>query len=104
MTLPDWVLNEPVDVTPVYRRDGCVTEIYLITATKRSSMLSANPAVVLTFDDGTVLVNGVYVDLGEDLMPVCSLLDDCGRRAAPDALLPLGVTMRSVPDPDSARD
>lgn len=100
MSLPPWVLNEPVDVTCVYReRDDETLVIYLVARVEVAPIFSEGVAVTLTFADGLVLVNGLAVDLGEDLMAICSLVDDAGHWAAPDGVMPVGKCVRSVPFP-----
>jgi len=94
-TLPDWVLTEEVEVTLVHHDPDAVRDIFLVTCVPVRR--GANNAITLTFEEGRVLINGTYVDLGEDLMAVCSLVDEAGRWAAPDAMMPLSVTYRSNP-------
>ena len=94
--LPAWVLAEPVDVTCVsMTMDGYA--LYLVE--KTSYAWGGHPedrepvAVVLTFNEDQVLVNGVYVDLGEDLMPLVGMFDEINEKHG-DLV---GVTTRSEP-------
>lgn len=88
--LPAWVLGDAVYVTLTsVAGDGSMT--YLITPVGRPG------AVVVAFDpDGQVLVNGRYVDLGDDLMSLCSLVDE-NLVGCPDLERELGVAYYSAP-------
>lgn len=98
MTLPAWVLTESVDVTVVYRPSDDTLVIYLLERVDLPDGVDVDcyvpNALTLTFDDGTVLMNGRSVDLGDDLMTICGLVDEAGHQASPDNLLPIGRTIR----------
>lgn len=103
-TLPAWVLTEEVDVTPAYRPhpDICNFEIYLLERVAAHILPGHTPnAVTITFDDGTVEINGVVWNWAEsaaltlDLERLCSLVDEAGRIASPDNLQPIGMTIRT---------
>jgi hypothetical protein len=83
--VPDWILDEDVDVT---RIDSDPADsfycIYLI------ARVSQPGAVTLTF--GIILLNGEPRDLGEETMQYCSLIDDVSSDGVPK----IGVTVRSV--------
>lgn len=101
-TLPSWVLTEPVDVTRIYSADSeLLISFYLV---ERVDVPAGNnvsayvpQAVVLMFNEAIVEMNGLPVDLGEDLMAVCSLVDDAGYNASPDGVAPIGLTVRTEP-------
>jgi hypothetical protein len=96
--LPRWVLLEPVDVTLVHQDADTLRSIYLVTATRYPEDEPA--AIVLTFDEGNILLNGVYVDLSDDMIAVCSLVDDAASWTGASYTMALGVTYRSVPYSD----
>ena len=81
-TVPAWVLAEEVKMTPVAAPgDGNV--IFLVVRTG----VRSGGAITLHFDEGRILVNGKYVDLGDDPMAYSSMVDDA---------FPLGVTGADV--------
>jgi hypothetical protein len=94
-TLPDWVLNEPVDVTQVYVYPDAEINIYLIARTTRPG------AITLTFDEDRVLVNGIYLPLDEDLVPICSLIEDAYGALQNQPNSYLAFTVRTSPFSDS---
>ena len=95
-TLPDWVLTEEVEVTLVSENAFGDESIYLIACVPVRR--GANNAIVLTFIDDQVLLNGAQILIEErQIMELCSLVDEAGRWASPDGMMPLGVTYHSVP-------
>lgn len=85
-TCPEWVLTESVGVTLVGLDADRERGTFLITRVVRPADAS-DGAVVLTFDEGRVLVNGRYLDLGDDMIAYCSLVDDAYPNGpAPDRI------------------
>ena len=89
----DWVLTEPVDITLVKLDNGssdtseCET-IVLVTRTRQPG------AVTLSFcANGDILVNGVYHDLGEDMMEYCAMTDELTMAPSPV----IGSTVHNEP-------
>lgn len=70
MTEYGWALKEVVDVTLIVADAENLNNSFLVTR------VSEPGAFVLTFAEANVLINGVYTDLGEDLMYFCSLADE----------------------------
>jgi hypothetical protein len=70
MTEFSWALTEEVDVTLLATNADTLNNSFLIERIEEPG------AFVLAFADADVLVNGVYRDLGEDLMYFCSLSDE----------------------------
>lgn len=102
MSLPPWVLNEPVDVTCVYReRDDETLVIYLVARVEMAPIFEGGVAVTLTFSEDGLLVNGLpYVESREnEFWDLCGLVDDAGHWASPDGVMPVGKCVRSVPIP-----
>jgi len=93
--LPTWVLTESVDVTLTQSDPS----IYLVERATWTNKVQVPAAITLTINENLVLVNGVYVDLGDDLMSVCSLIDDVAESALAEGQesIPVGVTYRSEP-------
>lgn len=97
-TLPEWVLEEEVNMTLVYDSTSSVFSIYLLECV--AARRGLNNAITLTFDNDRVLVNGTYADLGEDLMAVYSLIDDYYSQwlpGDPESTTPVGYTVRTTP-------
>jgi pterin-4a-carbinolamine dehydratase len=100
--LPAWVLEEPVDVTLVYHNADTVKSIYLCEHVSSIDCEDdgdhGRSAITIEFNDtGRILLNGVDVDLGDDMMAVCSLIDDVGGIANAQHFPDVGVTYQSVP-------
>ena len=89
MTEYGWALKEVVDVTVITSDPANLNHSLLFTR------VDGPGAFVLTFDDTNVLINGVYVDLGEDLMYFCSLSDDLMMYRVPAS----GTTFRAICPP-----
>ena len=84
-TALSWLLSEPTLVTLVSYSADSESSVYLVTRT-----YGRPGAVVLTCEVGRILLNGLYADLGDDMMAVVSLLDDA---------YPLGATEASLGNP-----
>ena len=80
-SVPGWVLREPVAVTPVMANPEEELTVVLI------SRNTCPGAITLTFDEDRLSVNGLYLYLGEDYMPYCSLIDD---------VFPTGITQAEI--------
>lgn len=87
----DWVLAEPVDVTLVKQTSDGSETIVLVTRT-----VQAGACTLAFMDNGDILVNGVYRDLGDDMMEYCSITDELLMGPLPT----VGDTVRSYPDKD----
>jgi hypothetical protein len=64
-----WALKSSVRVTMIRSDPDMLTGAYLV------QNLSAPGALLLEFDDCRVLLNGKFVDLGDDLPCWCGLAD-----------------------------
>jgi hypothetical protein len=85
----DWALTEPVDVTLVKLGNDDTETIVLVTRTRQPG------AITLSFcTDGDILVNGVYQDLGDDMMEYCAMTDELLMAPSPV----VGGTVRSYPE------
>jgi len=100
---PDWVLTETVEGTVVYvnmEDEDYRLDILFERTTERG-------AVVLSFNEnGQVLVNGLFLDLGEDMMSYCSLADEIvgiGAVSADNAPK-VGVKVTSHPFEDESEE
>lgn len=87
----DWVLTEPIDVTLVKQTSDGSETIVLVTRT-----VQAGACTLAFMDNGDILVNGVYRDLGDDMMEYCAITDELLMGPLPT----VGDTVRSYPDPD----
>jgi CO dehydrogenase/acetyl-CoA synthase delta subunit len=88
MTEISWALTEVVDVTMIVSDPDDLNYSFLIERVRESG------AFVLTFAEANVLVNGVYRDLGDDLMYFCSLSDELTMGPS---TADLGATVRVNP-------
>jgi hypothetical protein len=103
--LPAWVLEEGVDVTLVYHNADTVQSIYLVEHVSsidcEADVDHDRSAVTIEFNDtGRILLNGVDVDLGDDMMAVCCLVDDVHGQSNAQHQPDLGDTYHSLPDND----
>jgi hypothetical protein len=93
--IPEWILSEPVDVTLVHshEEDGEDECVYLIARTLHPG------AVTLTFDGAFIYLNGLFMDLGEDTMAYCGLVDQAADN--PDMTATRGKTVRVDPQEEN---
>jgi hypothetical protein len=74
---PSWVLHEPVRITMISSE---APEMFLVErlALRESHEHNnyASVAVVLSFPDDNMHVNGQYLDVGDDFMRYVSILDE----------------------------
>lgn len=79
----DWALKEDVRVTLVDTDPDLIRSTFLIERMRPWGWSSDQPrALVLTFRQEVVLINGQYLDLGDDLPSWCGLADTVAM--APD--------------------
>ena len=97
-TLPDWALTEPVIVTLVLElneaRVYLFSRINIMPLASETAFTVTLPSREVTSGD-RVLLNGTDMELGDNLMPLLSIIDEvvCDERYE------LGVSLISRPHP-----
>ena len=84
----EWALTEVIDVTQIsgntYRVQGTGSNTRSLTLTFVTSPEAMGRSL---------LINGDYVDVGDDLIPFCSIIDDYQEQGGGG----IGITVRQQP-------